>query len=572
MQRSPRSTDDLALLARLRVAIESSGDVVYDWDLASDSLGWSGATAHLFGSAADNLPATGDVFHGRINPEDLPRRMQALSEHFTGLQNFDCEYRVRGDAGQVHWVHDRGAVGLSPAGTPERMVGVLRLVTHRKQQEARLEYLANFDELTGHFNKLRLRDTLDQALAQGLRFDQDGAFLVVGVDQLRRINAAFGHEAGDAVIFGVAQRLEATLRATDVIGRLDSDRFGIVLAGYDAAQANRAAERVLQAIRSDPFAIIDRQIHISASAGIVMFPTHSQTTFDVITKGEGALLKAKQAGRDCFSVYQLDEARQRDQLANLTIAEDVKRALRDHRLILAYQPVVDAKSEEVQFHECLLRMRGPGGALISAARFVPVVERMGLVRAIDRRVLELAVRDLQAYPQAVLAINISGMTATDRSWLRALGGHLRGRPDLARRLIIEITETAALHDIEESADFVSAVRDLGCRVAVDDFGAGYTTFRHLKSLTVDIVKIDGSFVHDIATSPENQLFIRNLLSLARSFGLKTVAECVERGEDAAYLRNEGLDLLQGYHFGKPRVRPSWKSDQDTATAAAAGTL
>jgi predicted signal transduction protein with EAL and GGDEF domain len=525
------------MLARLQMAIESSGDVVYDWDLASDSLAWSGVAASLFGSVPGSLPATGDELHGRVNPEDLPQRMQALSEHFTGLQSYDCEYRVRGDAGQFHWVHDRGAVSLSPTGTPERMVGVLRLVTHRKQQEARLEYLANFDELTGHFNKLRLRDTLDQALAQG----------------------------------ELAQRLEGTLRATDVIGRLDSDRFGIVLAGYDAAQAHRAAERILQAIRSEPFAIANRQIHISASAGIVMYPTHSQTTFDVITKGEGALLKAKQAGRDCFSVYQLDEARQRDQLAHLTIAEDVKRALRKHQLILAYQPVVDAKSEEVQFHECLLRMRGPGGALISAQRFVPVAERMGLVRSIDRRVLELAVRDLQAYPQVALAINISGMTATDRSWLRALSGHLRGRPDLARRLIIEITETAALHDIEESAHFVSTVRDLGCRVAVDDFGAGYTTFRHLKSLTVDIVKIDGSFVRDIATSPENQLFIRNLLSLARSFGLKTVAECVEHGEDAAYFRNEGLDRLQGYHFGKPRVKPSWKSDQDAATVAA-GTL
>jgi EAL domain-containing protein (putative c-di-GMP-specific phosphodiesterase class I) len=202
-------------------------------------------------------------------------------------------------------------------------------------------------------------------------------------------------------------------------------------------------------------------------------------------------------------------------------------------------------------------MYSPEGELIPAGHFVPVVERLGLMRTLDRRALDLTLKTLDMNPEVTLAFNISGVTAADRGWLRTLIARLKDRPELASRLIVEITETAALHDLEDSARFVSIMRDLGCQVAIDDFGAGFTTFRHLKALTVDIVKIDGSFVRNLAENTENQLFIRNLLSLARAFNLITVAECVETLEDAEILEREGVDQLQGYYFGKPEVDPSW---------------
>lgn len=558
MLRSAKREDSLFELAGVLTAIEAAGDVLYDWDLATDRLQWAGAAGGLFGKSPRDLPQSGDEINGSINPEDVPRRMHALSAHFTGAGEYDCEYRIRSEGGGFQWVHDRGAAEFSASGTPVRMVGVLRLVTRRKQHEARLEYLANFDGLTGHFNKLRLREALDQALAQGLRFGQDGAFLALGLDQMGRINAAYGHEAGDRVLFDIAQRLDRSLRSVDVIGRLDSDRFGIVLTACGNQRALRAAERLLQTVRQAPVKIGGRQVHVSASVGVVLFPAHARTSFDVITKAEGALMAAKAAGRDCIRVYEMTEEQRRGHLDSMAVGEEVKLAIKDNRLSFAYQPVVDAGSEEVRFYECLLRMRTPGGALVSADRFVPVVERLGLMRNLDRRALDLAIHDLETHPDIKLALNISGLTATDRSWLRTLVARFKDRPDLARRLIVEITETAALQDIEESAKFVTAVRDLGCQVAVDDFGAGYTTFRHLKALTVDVVKIDGSFVRNISDCAENQLFVRNLLSLARTFSLVTVAECVESAEDASYLLREGVDLLQGYYFGKPQVRPRWK--------------
>ena len=539
--------------AQLAQAVLASGDILYEWDLTSDRVTWAGGTAEVFGRGAEALPESGEAFQQQIHPEDQAKRSRAVSEQVAEGGRFDCEYRLRRPGGGFLWLHDRGSVILSKSGSASRLVGVLRVVTERKQHEARLEYLANYDDLTGHFNKQRLREALDQALVHSLRFEQNGAFLVLGLDQMGRINSAYGHEAGDTVLSEIARRLEQSLRPTDVIGRLGSDRLGVVLVGCPEHQAQGCAERVLQIIRQAPVKIGEGQVHVTCSASLVFFPEQSKTSFDLIAKGEGALLMAKAAGRDCLAVYEMNEEQMRDNRASLRLGERVKTALQDGRLVFAYQPVVDAVSQEVRFFESLLRMRAEDGSIIPAKRFVPVVEELGLVRMVDRRALDLAIHELEAYPDLNLAVNISGLTAADRSWLRRLVGRLKGRPDLATRLVVEITETAALYDIEESASFVATVRDLGCRVALDDFGAGYTTFRHLKALTVDLVKIDGSFVRDIRNNTENQLFIRNLLSLARSFGLETVAECVENAEDAAFLRDEGIELLQGYHFGRPQV-------------------
>jgi EAL domain-containing protein (putative c-di-GMP-specific phosphodiesterase class I) len=272
-----------------------------------------------------------------------------------------------------------------------------------------------------------------------------------------------------------------------------------------------------------------------------------------MAKAETALKQAKRDGRDRFVVYQVSQQQSEMHRRNLAVGNKVKSALRDRRLQFAFQPVVRAGNQQAVFHECLLRMRDENGEIIPAGVFVPIIEQLGLVRLIDRYVLDLAVQALTDHPTLTLAINISGLTSSDQSWLRTLSALVKNKPDVARRLIIELTETSALTDIEESARFLAAIRELGCRVAVDDFGAGFTSFRHLKSLTLDIVKIDGSFVRNLSDNVDNQLFIRNLLGLAEVYGMETVAECVETQEDARFLTGEGVKYLQGYYFGRPSM-------------------
>jgi EAL domain-containing protein (putative c-di-GMP-specific phosphodiesterase class I) len=235
----------------------------------------------------------------------------------------------------------------------------------------------------------------------------------------------------------------------------------------------------------------------------------------------------------------------------------VRAALRQNRLLFAYQPVVCATTGEIDYFECLLRMRDEAGEILAGAEFITTVEHLGLIGLIDRFVLEKAIQELGMHPTVRLGFNVSGLTACDRPWLRSLIFRLRNRPDLARRLVVEITETAALYDIEESARFVDTLRDTGCRVALDDFGAGHTSLRHLQSLAVDTIKIDGSFIRNLADSPENRVFLRHLLGLTKGFGLSTIAECVESAEDAALLRAEGIGYLQGYHIGAPTIERQW---------------
>ncbi|MCX7281571.1 MAG: EAL domain-containing protein [Alphaproteobacteria bacterium] len=197
------------------------------------------------------------------------------------------------------------------------------------------------------------------------------------------------------------------------------------------------------------------------------------------------------------------------------------------------------------------------GSVQTAGLFVPACEQMGIVQLVDRFALEATVRELKSYPAITLAVNVSGTAASDPAWLQSFVEYVREQQDVAPRLIVELTETAALHHFEENARFVSQLREMGVRVAIDDFDAGYTSFRNLQMLHVDTVKIDGSYVKDLSQSPENQVFVRTLVGLARNFDIKTVAEWVGSDDDAALLQNFGVDYFQGLHFGEPALDSKW---------------
>ncbi len=543
-------------------ALAAAGDVAYIWDAAGDGLEWHGG---IDGLSLDRV-SSGLDFAARIHRDDLPLREQRLAAHVQRGGEFDVEYRLRLDNGEYAWVHDRGSAEVA-RGRLARVKGVLRLVTSRKAAELRLEQLAHYDELTGHFNKKRLREALDQIIAGSLRSGSPGAYLAVGIDKLGTINDAYGYKAADAVIIEIGQRLDRCLRVSDVIGRVGGDRFGIVLG--DCAEQNIAvaAEKILSAVSQVPIVTAAGPVYATVSIGSAAFPGQAKTSHDVMALAETALAEAKRAGRDCFVPYRLSEEQRRRHRHGLALGERVQRALKENRLVFAYQPVVAADTGTVDFNECLLRMIGEDGKVMPAGDFVAAIEQLGFIRLIDRYVLEKAVQDVSEHPEVTLGFNISGLTATDRSWLRAISSVLKDRPHVARRLVVEITETAALHDIAESARFVRTLRELGCRVALDDFGAGFTSLRHLQQLAVDTVKIDGSFVRNLAANVENQVFLRHLVGIAKGLNLTIVAEWVEKAEEAEFLRREGVGFLQGHYFGPPTLEKPWLRTGDYAAAS-----
>lgn len=544
------------MLRHLLAALECAGDLAYVWDVATDVLAWHGPAAARLGVRDVAALSTGKRFAEQIHPDDRAHRQAHLAAHVVRAEPFECEYRVRGETGALVWVQDRGRAEIDSKGQAIRLTGVLRTVTSRKAEEQRLERLANYDELTGHFNRMRLRQALDQAVASALRA-APGAYLVIGIDKLATINDAFGYETADQVIVEIGQRLDRNLRESDVIGRVGGDRFGIVLTNCPEESVVVAAEKILSRVSQVPIETPAGPIYATVSIGSASFPGQARTAYEVMARAETALAEAKRVGRDCFVPYRLAEAQRRQHRVDMALGERVQRALKEGRLRFAYQPIVDAATGAVDYHECLLRMVAEDRAIVAAGGFVPVMEQLGFIRLLDRHVLERAVAEASQHSGVALGFNISGLTAADRAWLRLVVSLLRDRPEVARRLTVEITETAALHDIEESARFVGTLRELGCRVALDDFGAGFTSLRHLQALSVDIVKIDGSFVRGLADSYENQVFLRHLVGLAHGFGLGTVAECVETEREAAILRKEGVRFLQGYHFGRLSLERSW---------------
>lgn len=447
-------------------------------------------------------------------------------------------------------------MSASDAGAIDRRVAIAADASFR-ERNSRLDDLVNYDELTGHFNHTRLREAVDRAIAADQRRAGAAAFFAVGVDNMNGINGKIGRAAADTVLVEIGRRLDDCLRVSDMIGRLGGDRFGIVLSHCADEHVPAAARKILQAVRETPIVTERGPVDATVSIGIASFCDRGSTSYEVITRAEAALADAKRTGRDCHVHFRTSEDQQERDRRHAAIGEAVQVAIRQSRVSLAFQPVVSAVTGEVDYHECLLRLRDAQGELLEAGDFIQEIERFGYIRLIDRHILDRVIAVATAHPGVTLGFNISALTTADRPWLRSLTSRLRSRPDLARRLVVEITETAALHDIDESARFVSALRRAGCRVALDDFGVGHTSLQHLQSLTVDMVKIDRSLIHDIAGNAESKVFLRHLLGLAQGFGFSTIAEGVESEAQAAILRSEGVGYLQGHHFGMAALDPPW---------------
>ena len=558
MEREPitQSEQDLA---RVQAAVAASGDIAYDWDLRSDRIGWSGAS-HILERLVGKPIRRGADFLKRIAPEDMLHRRRLLEAHFKLGALFDCEYRFTDGHGGIIWLHERASARRGKNGVATGLTGTIRVITSHKRREAKLRFEANHDRLTGYYNRARLAQALHDVCRFNHGYKQSGAYFAVGVDRLTIINDAFGYESGDAVLIDLSQRLETRPPIGDAIGRVGGDTFGIVVAHCGENDLERIAERIIHEMRAQPVETPSGLVVVTASVGATFF-RGDEPALDIMAKAEVALRQAKQNGRDCFVRYRAEDASRKDNQTYVRTAERIQSALRDDRFVFAYQPVVSAKDGEVAHYECLLRIVEENGDIRSAAWFMPVVEEMGLIRQIDRKVLEMAVRELRRCPEVSLAINVSAYTTGDKVWMRRLKELVEGHVDLARRLTIEITETVALKDLEQSAEFCHEVKSLGCAVSLDDFGAGYTSFKSLRTLGVEEVKIDGSYVKNLIENPDNQVFVRSLLGLAQGLKMRTVAECVETEAEAKWLQEQGVDYFQGYYFGKPDTKPAWRAPE-----------
>ncbi len=541
---------------RLRLAITAAREIAFDWSIEDDRIAWDGDQDILTLHAKPNRLYRGEGFRHWMSPAGRARLTAVLDEMTPHDTTFDIEFEASSAMGPVA-LEMRGVRIAGADGSTERLSGILRVVTEMKREAQRLTYLATRDELTGHLNRTSLRAELAQVIEKVKAEEATCAYLVASIDRLAMINEAYGFGASDEVIVAVSERIASTLRGSDIVGRIAGNKLGVILAKCAEREIAVVAERIRAAVRSEVVTTRAGAVSATISVGAVFLPSAASSSQEAMLRAEEALDRARAAGRDGFASYTNSPQRETARLRLMAIADEVLAALNEHRLVFAYQPIVSAASKKPVHYECLLRMIRPDGSVASAGVFIPAAEQLGLVRLVDRRALEMTVAQLRAHPDVTLAVNVSGTTARDPSWLQSFVNYVRRNDDVAKRMIVELTETAALNDFEEIVRFITNLREMGCRVAIDDFGAGYTSFRNLQMLKVDTVKIDGTFVRGMCESPDNQVFVRTLVDLARNFDLKTVAEWVGSDEEAAMLESFGVDYFQGFHFGEPEIYPEW---------------
>ncbi|MET4636495.1 MULTISPECIES: GGDEF and EAL domain-containing protein [Kaistia] len=547
---------------RTAAILSTVGEVVYRWTLDDDRMEWGGDAAALFGLATADALSTGTAFAELVEePSPFARQEALLSGIDTGDGvPYQLEYALRpaGPSGPTLWIEDTGRWYADDRKNAARAEGVLRIINERHAREQRLSFLSRHDDVTGLYNRSYLLDLLDEAIASSQRHGTSAAFLVIAIDDFHLINDAYGYRAGDRVLAAVARRIKGRLRDSDAIGRFSGHKLGLILMNCDEHEMPFAAERFLSAIRDDVVATPDGAVSVTISVGGVSVPRHAQNRDEAMERVQESLGFARDTGRGRFIAFAPSAEREAERQSNIALSQQLIGALSEQRLRLAFQPIVDIRTRKVAFHEALLRLAQPDGTIVSAGHVVPLAERLGLSRLFDLAVLDRVLETLVRHPDAHISLNVSPETAAGPDWLSRFADTLGERPDLGKRLIVEITETSAIRSLDETAYFISTIHDLGARLAIDDFGAGFTSFRNLRALKVDIVKIDGSFIATLPRSRDDQIFVRRLVELAHDLGIETVAEWVQDEETAEMLAAWGVSRIQGHLCGAASLDLPWK--------------
>jgi diguanylate cyclase (GGDEF)-like protein len=436
------------------------------------------------------------------------------------------------------------------------VIAVGAVVAGRRRLEVRLLHLADHDPLTHLFSRRRLNEELQLTLAQSRRYGSRGALLFVDLDDFRSVNDALGHRAADRVLADLAHRLRSRLRHSDLLARMGGDEFAALLPHTDSDQGQALASQLLEAITSLPTTSGRPPTAVSASIGIALYPEHGTTADELLAHADQAMYRAKGVGGNACRVYAPEEGWQRAVETSLRSEAVLRAALDEGRFLFHAQPILDLRRHRVRHYELLLRMRGDTGDLLPPAAFLGEAERSGLMPSIERWVVRSAIdllgADGNGRDDYALSVNLSEQALSDAELLALIERELAAKETDPGRLVLELSEGAAVADPDQAREFVLAARHLGCRLALDHFGAGMSSLHHLSRLPVHYLKIDGTFVNDVAGSPVERQLLRAVVEMAVALDRQTIAESVTDEPTLQALRASGVDYAQGYHVGRPR--------------------
>jgi diguanylate cyclase (GGDEF)-like protein/PAS domain S-box-containing protein len=544
-----RSDEAECLLTQI---VMSTSEAIYTVDLDTRVLSWNPGAERLYGYTAEEMIGQ-------------PLQMLYPENHDGGLWQLSQERRERLLSGDYEFEEyettrrhkDGSLIQVAVTASPLRdhtgkiigVVGSLRDITERRRTEAQLAYLSNNDALTGLFNRRRFEEELNGIAVRARQYGYHAAVLMIDLDNFKYVNETYGHKAGDELVASIAELIKSRLRPMDVLARFGGDSFGLVVIDTDTEPARELAEELLAAVREHEMEINGRAIHVTASVGVVIFDGIQASIEDVLADVDRAMYQSKEKGRNRATVLQpSDRGWVRDHL-NRSTEHVIRDALAHDHFELFVQPIVALATGCMTHCEALLRLR-EGEKIIAPARFLPAAERLGLMHLIDRWVIDHGFALAAMHSDLVFELNLSGATIDDTSLVRYVADQLERHGTDPQRIVFELTETATIGNMGKAREMARSLSDLGCKFAIDDFGAGFSNFSYLKYFPAQYVKIDGEFLLEKRNRTDD-LVIESIVKIARDLGKQTIAEYVSDEARLERVRSLGVDYGQGYHFAAP---------------------
>ena len=547
-----RAEERLHLMSRV---FSSSGEAIVITDAGNRILAVNGEFTKLTGYSQEEVIGKNPRI---LSAGETPR--EVYEEMWAALAEHDCwrgELWDRRKSGEPYPKRLSISVVRDAEGRVLNYIGSFEDITDRRAAEDRIRFLAHHDALTGLPNRLSLSERIDQSMAFARRFDLVLAVMLIDLDHFKAINDTLGHSAGDQLLVQVAQRLQATVRESDIVARLGGDEFVVVLTGMqktaDVAEVAEVAGKIVDRL-SAPYMVAGNELHTSPSVGISFFPRDATETSDLIKNADIAMYRAKASGRSNFQFYA--EEMKAEVTQRVKIEHELERAVAEGQFVLHYQPQVELCSGKVLGMEALVRWQHPTRGMVFPGDFIALAEETRLIRPLGKWVLEEACRQLArwhraGHAQLRMSVNLSAIQFQDRDLPKLVKDALEHSAVPAHCLHLEITESMAMRNPEQNIVMMKALAAIGVKLAIDDFGTGYSSLAYLKLFPVDIIKIDRSFVKDVEHDENDAAICEMTMLLAQKLGMQVVAEGVETRGQLEFLSSIGCQWIQGYYTGRP---------------------
>lgn len=567
-----RTTEELnEANARYRALVEQIPAIVYT-DIADESMSTtyvSPQIEELLGITPEEYIADPDLWFKQLHPDDKDTALTAYLHGREAGEPFTFEYRLVARDGRVVWFRDSAVVIHDGRGHPAFIHGVMFDITERKNAEERVAFLAYHDNLTGLPNRTMFEELLELGMARARRHGLSIAVLCIDVDDFKLVNESLGYEAGDDLLRAVADRLREATRETDLVARQGGDEFLLLLADIEAGATSpgfegtdgaalvveSVAARVHESLKA-PFDVAGTELYVSASIGISMFPHDADDAATLLKNADAAMYQSRKTAP---GGYLLHTRHSEDALGRLSLTTRLRKAVENQNWTLHYQPVVDLSEGKMVAVEALLRWADPNGGLVPPGDFIPLAEEMGLIETIGDWVVEELARQGQAWRAQGLRLELSFNLSPRQLWQPDLAEKVLARLSAAdvdpTSVVVEITESTAMTDPDRTQRILWDLRTRGLRLALDDFGKDYSSLSRLQHLPVDILKIDRSFIRDVADDRQAASIVRAVIQLAEGLGMTPLAEGIETEEQWRCLVDQGCRLGQGYFFCRPVPGP-----------------